>query len=153
MTLDPFKKLYKKEGAKGSVLMWYIALIHDPESPLRNLPEADRIQTLVDNKLVSPDYVSINKALLDEIRVAYLELTETPALRQLRIWNAKMDEKSILMEKTVYDMDTFEILEKMMISNAKIYAELEAIMKKVLAESEITVKGGGQESLTDKGII
>jgi len=155
MTIEPFKSYIKKEGtAKSSTMLWFIAFICDPESPFRNLPEKLRVQTLLDNKfLTEEDYKKQEHNIIKELKTMYYSLVETPAMRQLRIWNLKMDEKSAFMEITPYDEHNFEVLEKMMASNAKIYSDLEMITKKIATEDDTITRGGAQESLTDKGLI
>jgi hypothetical protein len=155
MTVEPFKAFIKKEGTtQSSKIMWFVVFVCDPESPFRNLPEELRIQTLLDNKFITPEEYKKNKdTLIKELKTMYYSLVETPAMRQLRIWSLKMDEKSAFMETTTYDVNTFEILEKMMASNAKIYSDLEMITKKIATEDDTITRGGAQESLTDKGQI
>jgi hypothetical protein len=154
MIMEPFKQLILDHGTNdSSTMMWFVTYVCDPGSTLRNLPENLRVETLLENGAIEKMKYQKHKQKIEELMVAYYKLVETPAARQLRIWNKKMDEKSAFMEITPYDGSTFEMLEKMMSSNAKIYNEYDQIMKKIAMDDDGVTRGGATESLTDRGEI
>lgn len=65
-----------------------------------------------------------------------------------------MDEKSEFMKSLKFDEDNYEILEKLVTSNTKLYAEYDRILKVLESDAEDGVtKGGGEESAAEKGLI
>ena len=150
---DAFNKLYESDKGKdkSSKVMWAIALIYDPASKFFNLPLSER------KKIILKDIFKDEKANIDEYKnqiSLYEKLTITPAKRQLIEWNRIMDEKSELLRSLKYTTETWEMLEKMLASNTKLYDELNRISESLQKEGqEGVVKGGSVESAAEKGEI
>ena len=63
-----------------------------------------------------------------------------------------MDEKTDLLKTLKYTTESYKMVEEMLISNSKLYSELERIQAKIDQEEVGTkTKGGSQESLSEKG--
>ncbi len=144
-----FKDVYDTDKSKGKVNssknMWTIALIYDPESKFKNLPLEDRI------KIIEENFCKIeNIGIIDK----YKELVTTPAQRHLIQWNNVMEEKSKLLSTLKYDIDSWEVIEKMLIGNTKLYAELERIQDMLSKEGEEGIgRGGSVESASESKFI
>jgi hypothetical protein len=157
--ISVFKEFYSSDKSKGksysSNIMWYVYFITDNSTIFANIPFEERVE------LFRSDYVDkikdvekIKEDKLESLCDFYKKITETPAMRQMRIWEKKMDEKTKLMETTPYTLDTAEILDKMIKSNVDAFKSYEMIMKQLATEDTSTVaKGGGTRSLTDSGEI
>ena len=140
-----------KDKDESSKIMWAIALLLDPDSRFKRLKLQDR------KSLIAKDFLKNEKFTWDKYRdiiLLYEKLILTPAQRQLMIWEQKLDEKTELMSVTTYDLDNAEILEKLLSSNSKLFGELERIKEQLEREEDGgVVKGGSQESATEKGEI
>ena len=128
--------------------MWAIFLIYDSDSEFFNLELSDKIN------LISKDFLNFK---FDEdkhknIVNAYIANAITPAKRQLYMWNRKMDEKTGYLETLTYEND-WEVIEKLLSSNSKLYDEYERVVKKLEQESEGKLQGDVEESITEKGEI
>lgn len=149
-----YAELYDKDRSEGrrfsGRVMWAIALLVDPQSKFANLPYADR------KKLILEDFVKYKRFKWEDYKecIAYYEnMLLTPAQRQVNIWKRKMDEKTEYLDSLSYEEDS-ETIEKLLISNAKLYVELERISKQLeKEESDGYTKGGAEESMTEKGLI
>lgn len=138
-----FSDVYKKKDS--SKMMWAIALLYDPKSIYRNLSFDDRrvvVSTLYDGQY---EESAVEK---------YKSLVITPAQRQLNEWNRIMDDKSRLLSIMKYDISNWEVIEKMLGGNSKLYAELQRIQEVLNQEDgEGSVRGGSLESASESGII
>ena len=91
-----------------------------------------------------------DKAVLE----AYQAVTDTPARRQLRVWNKKLDEKSSFMKGLTYDQKTWKMIDEMLESNKSLYDSYFKIEKMISNESSgDAMEGGGEESLMEKGLL
>lgn len=159
LTVIPeFKALLDKDKSKGkegsSRIMWAIALFSDLGSKLRTLPESDRKNIINKEILEDPkfDWSTIN----DLIKV-WVKDFMSPAQKQLALWENYMHEKNgymaNLMEqlRTEYRKDVADEVEKKLLSNGALFDEYNRLLDLLAQEEDIgRVKGGGQESLTEK---
>lgn len=153
---EVFSNLYKDDKSKkkedSSKIMWAICLCYDTKSEFYNLPLEDRIK-LVEKDYLKKDNILKSKEIKPLIEM-FTKLSDTPALRQLRIWNNKMDEKTSFIEKTPYNDETWEMLDKMILNNKAMYAEYMRIQKELVEEGiESSIKGDKELSLSDSGEI
>lgn len=152
---EVFNALYKGDKSKdkqdSSKIMWAIALLLEPESKFYNLPVTER------REIISKDYLKIDKFKWDSIdkEVKFYErMILTPAQRQLSEWNRLMDEKNEYMRTLKYNSDTAELIEKLLISNGKLFIEYERLSELLQKEGDVgLVKGGVVESLGERGEI
>ena len=89
-----------------------------------------------------------------EMIEAYQRITDTPARRQLRVWNKKMDEKSDFIKGLTYDAKNWKTIDEMLTKNKDLYDSFFKIEKMIATESAgDSVEGGGEESLMEKGMF
>lgn len=159
--IEPFKTLFKSDRSeskhKSSKMMWFIALCYDQSSSnhIRNLPLSDKHEMLSDELFKDKKYYSQNKADFLPYITAYIDLCDTPAMRALRVWNDKMLERAKLLESVPYTMENLDPLDKAIGSTKKLYDDYARILKEINSEDgEVEGnRGGGESSLTDKGLI
>lgn len=168
----PIGKLYKndktKKKDKTSSLMWTVALIWDMSSKYYNLPEDgedSKIPLLFEEVYGDKEWYLKNQSLVFDLKMQYLKMQDTIAMRALRDIEQKIDERSRFLANTPYDLgicnergswvgNTATIVDKMMADTKKIYDLLEAA-KKVVSEELASgeTKGGGRVSLSDNETI
>jgi len=161
LLLDPaFAAIHKADKSKGknesSLVMWWVALCYDldPDNKWRGGILEERQQIIGEELLQLKDFYKQEKKRLDPVIAAYVKFTDSPAKRQLRMLEQKMEEKTAYMSKTKYDDDTWESLDKMMVSDDKLYALLAKVTKQLSEETgEGQGKGGSAASLSDGGEI
>ena len=151
---EGFSKLYNKDTSKGKRksgrIMWGVALLVDPSSKFSNLPYKDRKKMICEDFIKTPSFKWEN---YKEQITYYENMLLTPAQRQINIWNRKMDEKTEYLDSLTYEENS-ETIEKLLVSNAKLYVELERISKQLeKEESDGYTKGGAEESMVEKGLI
>jgi len=148
---EAFKDLRAKDKSRdkkdSSDVMWFVAFCYDWES--KWIREEEKKRLIAVGKDIFDNEAFKNKVPKDVI-TCYLDFIDSPSRRLLRQINNKMDEKSIFLERTKYTETTWDMLEKMLGSNEKIYKELDRIRTMVL-EEEIggQMKGGSQPSMMD----
>lgn len=154
-----FKHLYDGDSSRGkkesSKIMWFVAFCYEIEDNKIYSIEVNERHELVGTDLMNDKkYYEGNKSTLTPLIELYCKLSDSPAKRQLRMWNKKMDEKTAFLDSVSYDLNTFEAIEKMWATNSKLYKEYETIMKDLSKENnEGSVRGGKEASLSDKGEI
>lgn len=168
----PFKELYKKDArskSKSSKLMWAVALAYDQNSKFYKLPEYgedNKFTVIGEDYMGDKEFFEKNNDTLEPIVAFYRKLTESPAMRALRAWEEKMEERAAFLKDTKYVLDsvefdeetgraikipgTAELLDKMLANNAKLFADYKNINERLIKENaEATAKGGAQLSLSD----
>lgn len=140
-----------RDKEESSKIMWAIALLLDPDSKYKRLKLQDK-KTLIAKDFLKNDKFDWGK--YKHIMDFYEKLMLTPAQRQLMIWEQKLDEKTQFMADTVYDAENAELLEKLLGSNSKLFAELERIKEQLEREDEGGItKGDFEESAVEKGLV
>lgn len=149
-----YKKLYDEDKSKtkahSSKLMWAIALYADYTSKYRQLSEKERKIIIATDWIEDPnfDWVKIQD-LIDTWNI-FLPVTK----KQLMEWERLMNEKTAFLKTLTYDASTAELIEKLLISNSKLYKEFEDISSRLTEDSSNSqMMGGGQESLLESGDI
>jgi hypothetical protein len=161
LLLDPAIKAYhkadrSKDKESSSMGMWWVALCYDldPDNKWRGGVLEERQQLIGEELLGNKDYYAKHRKELDPIIASYVRFTDSPAKRQLRMLEQKMEEKTAFMAKTKYNEDTYEVLDKMMVSDEKLYNLLAKVQKQLSEETgEGQGKGGSAASLSDGGEI
>lgn len=153
---DVFKDLYEKDHTANrkdsSMDCWAAALFCSINSECINLEEGDRmdfIDASIYGKALFRKRIETIRKLVEVIN----KLEETPAARQLKLWNRIMDEKNQYMSELSYKTH-HKALEDMMLSNGKLMAEYERICS-ILAKEEASerTRGGSKESLQESGML
>lgn len=148
-----YKELDKSKNKEASSkIMWAIALLLEPKgSKFSNLNLKDR------RDIIAKDWIGDAKfdwKTIDSLVKAYEKHSLTAAKRQVNEMRNKLDEKSDFLRTVKYSEDTYEMIEKMLASNAKLYNELARLEASLDSdEEEGIVKGGTVESLSEKGEI
>jgi hypothetical protein len=144
----PFKSLTKRED--GSNAMWSISLLIHPESALANIPYDQKLKIIQEDYF--PDFKPEN---YEEEILLYKEVVLTRTERMLVAWNKKVDERLAFIDSVPYNFDTFEAIDKMILTGTKLSKELRIIREELDKEKEQNTyaKGGGNLSLTDQGKI
>lgn len=168
----PFKELFKSDKspnkAHSSRLIWTIALIWDRDSKYYNLPEVgedSKVDLLFEDIYGDKNYYKKNKEKVDKLKRFYLKLQETTARRSLREIEEKLEQRSVFLRDTDYDIgianergqwigNTASMLDKMLADTKKIYDLYDQALKTVSNEVDSgEAKGGARESLSDLGEI
>lgn len=151
---EAFSKLYKEDKSKGKVesskIMWALALYCDYDSKYRQIPDLER------KNLITVDLLRTNSfdwnVYSDQIKA--WDLFKSAAMRQMTEWERFMNEKSDFMKTLKYNGETAEQIEKLLLSNSKLYDEYQKINERLAQEGEAgTVFGGGIESASERGDI
>jgi hypothetical protein len=139
--------LPQTEGMPSSHI-WGLFLFAHPDSKLFNETPTTRKQ-LVTEFLKDPtfsfeDYLP----LLEDISNKVL----TKAQRSLMIWEEKLHEREALMASVKYDLNNFEVVDKLITGTSKLWDQYDNI-KKALMKEEAKTFGDQEESASEKGLI
>ena len=164
----PTKELYSKDRSKSksksSKLMWTVAMIWDMTSKYYNLPEdgeESKIDLLFEDVYGDKQYYYDNQKLVFDLKMHYLKMQDTIAMRALRDIEASLEERGRFLKGLDYDIgvcnergswvgNTATIKDKMLADTKKIYDLLESARKVVKEEmADVESKGGGRVSLGD----
>lgn len=152
--IEPYATLYKEDKSKGkedsSKHMWAYALLCDVESKYRQVGFTQR------KDLICRDYLKDKK--FDWVKhqkfIDGWELFKTPMEKQMEQWKRFIHEKNELMSTLKLELENWEVIEKMLLSNGKLQDEYDKIMKRINQEEDSgTVMGGAVESLAESGVI
>lgn len=147
-----FKSVYDEDKSKdkknSSQLMWAVALFTDIKSKFKELSEAGR------EKIIKNDYLKTftakDCAEIIEKWKSFLSPAERQLLQLERIFNEREDYLSALK----FNKANADELEKRFKATGALFVELERIRTLIAEEeSDGIVKGGGIESLSEKGEI
>lgn len=142
-----FQEFKKKNKAIYSNVLWFISYIYDPDSKFKDIPEKNRIDKF--KSLLPKDYIGSME--YNSLKDLYLELSESPMQRRMRIWKYKMAEKDDFILDTPYNLENCEILDKAQASTIKDYLAYKQITEELNKEKESKAMGGVETSLSDKG--
>lgn len=153
--IKQFKELYDKDKSEeksySSKVMWSIALLVHPRSIFYNLDEDDK------KELIYGDYIKDNRFTwkkYENLITLFTELVLTRAKRSLSVWENKLRERDKLIEEEKYTIDNAEELDKILKNTYSLWSQYKQIQSDVMKEGEVIIsKGGGEPSLSDKGII
>lgn len=152
-----FKEVYRgdttRDKKRSSMFMWGLALIYNPTSEIVDWKEEKKIKHVEDFlwKKDAKGFKPMMKKWASTMES--IDGGDTSALRQLREWERIMDEKSVFLAELKYDKASYKMIEEMLSSNGKLYAEYDRIMQLVRKESIISEHtiGKGEESLLEQG--
>jgi hypothetical protein len=155
LVIEEFGKLHKEDKSKdknsSSQIMWAIALLLDPKSKFKGLAIKERKQIIATGYLKQPKF---NWDTYKQLQDLYLVNNLSAAQRQLNKWNEFMDQKTEFLNTLTYTADSADMIEKLLLSNSKLYGELQRLEDMLVKDGEEgTVKGGTLESLSEKGEI
>lgn len=151
---DPQTKLlFKKEydSKIPSKHMWALALLVHPKSKFSDL-DTDTAKTLIykdylnsDPKFKWDDYKDVTSKII--------EYLPTAPERFLATWKKKLSEINSFLNSKPYDENTYEMLSKIMKEFHPMMKQYREIEKEYQKETELSTRGGVEESLSEKGII
>ena len=153
--VEEFATLYdedkSKDKASSSQIMWALALLVDPKSKYKELSLKERKSIIATGYLKQPKFNWDNYAKHID---TYKKVNSSAAQRQLDKWSEFMDQKTEYLNTMTYNSDTAEEIEARLLSNGKLFGELQRLSDMLVKEGEEgTVKGGTMESLSEKGEI
>lgn len=154
LTLKTFKYIYDSDTSEGkeesSKYIWAIYLVYDYYSRYAHLPLEQRIKIVEEEFLQEPSFFSLNKELLEPIITLYLDLEKTSERRYLEVWKDAVDKRTKFLESTEYNLNNFDLIDKMLLNSVKILSqkgEIEAAVNK----QEAHIKGGVVLGLLARG--
>ncbi len=156
LIVKEFKEFHKSDKSKNkeasSKIMWAIALLVHPKSKFYQALYEER------KKIIDDDYLSSESAEWDQKYNNYIikfkEVALTRMQRNAAIWSDKFDERMEFLRSTPYNISTFNDLDKAMQSTDKIWNVYIKCMKDMEDEERSSsIEGGGEESLTEQGMI
>lgn len=147
--LSPFSNLVDLENS--SRIMWAIYLVIDPNSKFARLPQELKEEEVINNYLKIDNFKFSD---YEEYIIAYKELLLTKTQRLYIEWENKLEERNKFIAEYKYDIDTFEMLDKMMASTSKMWEQYFKIKDQMIEEeNKSQLKGGRKESKSERGEI
>lgn len=153
---ENFRKLHDEDKSKGkqdsSLLMWGLAFLCDFDSKYRQLSDKEK-KELIAHDLFRNDTFNWDDPGINQLAKSW-DTFKTAAQKQMMQWERFLNEKTEFMQTLKYDSDTAELIEKLLLSNSKLYKEYEDIMTRLSQETDGgMMMGGSMESLSEKGEI
>jgi hypothetical protein len=152
--IELYNEVLKNDTSKGktqsSILMWGIAYYASFYSKLKQLGEKERMALIAKDILKDPsfDWKSVDNL------VKGWDIFKSVSMKQMTEWDRLMNEKTDFMRTLKYDGSTADTIEKLLLSNSKLYKEYEDIMERLGQETNGgVIKGGSVESLSEQGAI
>lgn len=136
----------------SSKLMWAVAIYCDnsPENKFRDLSEPERKDLIAKDFLRNPKF---KWKSVEHLIKEYERICLTPAKRQLKLWDTFMDEKTEYLKGLKFK-DNSEEIEKLLLSNIKLFEGLDKIKQSIDKEGDSgSVRGGATESASERGDI
>lgn len=154
-SIEPFKKFYSTNVTKdSSILMWFIKYGYHPDSEFFNMSVKDKNRILGRDIIGEESYYEDNKDDVDYLVDAFCKIIEHPIDRTIRIVKEKLDQKNDFLSTNTYDMETFEDIDKALLSLDKQVAMLEKLENnREKKKSSNIAKGDVELSESDQGII
>lgn len=148
--------LYTKDKSKNKIVSsrkaWFCVLYCHPESDFYNLNHEEKLKDLAGDLFT----VKANKTKTYESLIPVIKYIESAVLtkshRQLVVLHKKLQERLDLYEKTPYNINNVDLLDKMLKSEKTIMAaiqECEDIIKESAKDGSL--KGGGELGFMEGG--
>jgi hypothetical protein len=83
----------------------------------------------------------------------FKHLLLTTAQRVITTWDKKLDEIQVLIDAIPVNVETYDVISKMMKDLGPMMKQYKEIYKQFLEEQEMATHGGVEESLAEKGLI
>lgn len=167
-TIKVFRDFHDKDKSKdkksSSKIMWAIALLIDPNeaNPWRTVSLLDRENLVATDFLEDPKF-NWEHPEIENLKACYKEKCLTIAEKELIAFEKKLVQRGKFIDDTDYTMDSYgennkmikgtaDQLDKMMLNTSKIFEQYEEIKISLIKEqSEGTLRGGAEESASEKG--
>jgi hypothetical protein len=151
--LSPFKRLWDKSKKEASKQMWAIFLYcdgHPSKNPLYNLGKEDR------KREIENGYFKINwdDKTVKECIEAWDTVVLTDAERSMKSWRDKLMERDEFLNSVSYDLDSAEMLDKLLANTPKLWEMFKKTRDEFLKEErELVGKGSRKMTLSEKAEI
>ena len=150
----PFALLYNQDKSKNkkisSDIMWGLDLYCSMKksNPLHNMSKEERQAELLETFLTSEQ---LDKVI--ELEDAWVEQNLSYLQRRFRFYQRLIEQREEYMGTLTYPKDT-DVIEKMLSSTKKIWDDVLSIKTKLDEEDlDVQVKGGREESASEKGLL
>lgn len=142
---------FSKENENGvsSKLMWSFVLDIHPNSIYAELSPSSR------RKLIEEDYYE-SSLKWEDYADTISKLKKLILSRKERLlinWETKLEERDSFLEKTPYNEDNFDLLEKAMKETHRMWDNYQRVVDAVLKDGNDSALGGSLESLSEQGLI
>lgn len=153
--IGELKKFYITNKEKNSsLLMWFIKFVYHPDSEFYEMEPKEKIRLISKDILNDENFYSENKEQIDFLVQEYTKIIDTVLDRTIRIIKDKLNEKNQFIADKDYDIETFEDLDKAILSYDKQLALLSKLeQEKSKKKVEGNAKGDLQLSEGDLGRI
>lgn len=145
-TVKGFKDLNRK---KESDLAWFVVYFADKSSPYKNMHSEDRILSICAEVFEDDDFFENNKEKLLDLIETYLNLSETPAEKHLKVWEKKIHEKNKFLETITYNLENYKDIDEMLKNNKQTYEVFNKIKRQLEDEKESRVRGDSELSFIE----
>lgn len=146
---DPqIKSIFQEEHSSkvSSQTMWALLLYHHPKSKYYPLDHKSKLFLIEKDYLHSPLKLEDYTSTITKIK----EFLLTKPERSLANWEQKLEERDTLIASIPYNAETYDMLDKMMSNNDKLWKTYLAILKQVTQEDEGTSQGDIELSFLEK---
>lgn len=153
---ETFKDFYNEDKSKekqdSSLIMWGLAFLCDFDSKYKQLSDRERKELIAQDLFRNKEFNWEDEGIKHLIKA--WEVFKSSAQKQMMQWERFLNEKTDFMQTMKYDENTAELIEKLLLSNTKLYKEYDEIMTRLSQETDGgTMIGGSMESLSEKGEI
>lgn len=146
------KLIFKKEHKDKvpSKHMWAIAMYLHPKSKLSDFDSKTKASLIKSDYLEDPKFdFDKYKDTMDKFKNYVL----TKPQRLITTWGMKIDEIQLLIEDIPVNVDTYEIVTKMMKDLNPLLKQYKEIYKMFMEAEAQATHGGVEESLLEKGLL
>jgi len=135
------------ESNISSQTMWALLLYLHPKSKYYPLDHRSKLT------LIEKDYLKNQKLKLEDYPTTIAKIKElllTKPERALVNWEQKLEERDALIASIPYNSETYDMLDKMMSNNDKLWKTYLATLKQVTQEEEGSSQGDIELSFLEK---
>lgn len=145
---DPqIKSIFNEEySTVSSATMWALCLYYHPKSKYYSLDHKSKLLLIEKDYLKSPLLLDQYTSTIEKIKLFLLTKPE----RALLNWEQKLEERDTLISSIPYNAETFEMLDKLMTNNDKLWKSYITIRKQVDETEEGTSQGDIELSFLEK---
>lgn len=148
---DPeLRVLFKEEhlAKVPSRSMWAIALLVHPLSKFKDVDYEERKSIIVSDYLGDSSF-TFDEQLIEKFKSRILTIPQ----RIISTWDKKLQEIQLLLDTIPVNVETYEVVAKMMKDLGPMMKQYKEVYKTFLEEQELATHGGVEESLSEKTVI
>lgn len=147
---DFYKKDKSKQKSDSSQVLTVLYFLNHPDSELKDLPEEDLIKDLTSSGFLTINWDREKYAKVEE---RFLEKCMTAKERIAQGWEDKLLERDRFMRDKPYNEENYEMLDKMMGNNKKLWDYYMQALKDLELERAELTSGNLVESATEDGSV